>query len=303
MKILLLGASGQVGWELARLLPNLGDVVALDRKQCDLTDLKQVQRVIRESAPDIAVNAAAYTAVDRAEREPEIARQVNAAAPAVIAEELRRTSGLLVHYSTDYVFDGAKSGPYTEEDPPNPLNAYGKSKLDGELAIQESGVAHLIFRTSWVYGARGNNFLLTMLRLFEQRPELRIVADQIGAPSWCRWIAQQTVEAIRTRCDVGGQGGEEWDGIYHMTAGGATSWHGFASAIRERRYSQTSDRTPQLIPIATVEYPTPARRPLNSILSNAKLETRFGLVQAGWISLLTECMSELSESFTAVKQP
>ena len=304
MKILLLGAGGQVGWELARLLPALGDVVALDRKQCDLTDLNQVRRVVHEAGPDVVVNAAAYTAVDRAETEPEVARQVNAAAPGVMAEVLRRTTSLLVHYSTDYVFDGTKTAPYTEEDQPNPINAYGKSKLEGESAIQQTGVAHLIFRTSWVYGARGNNFLLTMLRLFEQRPELRIVADQLGAPTWCRWIAQQTVEAIRTRqARLGDQGGSAWNGIYHMTAGGTTSWYGFASAIRERRYARGSEQGPRLVSITTAEYPTPAKRPLNSVLSNAKLESRFGIAQADWASLLTQCMSELSDAPAAAKQP
>ena len=298
---MLLGAGGQVGWELARLLPALGDVLALDRKQCDLTDLNQVRRVVHEAGPDVVVNAAAYTAVDRAETEPDVARQVNAAAPGVMAEVLTRTRSLLVHYSTDYVFDGTKTAPYTEEDQPNPINAYGKSKLEGELAIQQTGVAHLIFRTSWVYGARGNNFLLTMLRLFDQRSELRIVNDQIGAPTWCRWIAQQTVEALRTRwARVGDQDGSEWNGIYHMTAGGSTSWHGFAAAIRDRRYAQRPDRAPQLIPIATAEYPTPATRPLNSILSNAKLESRFRIGQPSWASLLTTCMSELSDTRAAV---
>ena len=303
MKILLLGAKGQVGWELARFLPTLGDVLALDQEECDFADLESVRRTIHDASPDVLVNAAAYTAVDRAESQQELARQVNAYAPAVMADAIRGTNSLLVHYSTDYVFDGTKPGPYTEKDHPNPINVYGKTKLEGELAIQESGAAHLIFRTSWVYGARGSNFLLTMLRLFDQRPELRIVTDQIGAPTWSRWLAKQTVEAVRIRLlHMGEQAGSEWNGVYHMTAGGSTSWHDFASAIRERRYGKAAEQAPRLIPIASVEYPTPAKRPLNSVLSNARLESRFGLVQADWATLLTECMADLSDSRAAVKQ-
>ena len=295
MKILLTGSNGQVGWELARVLPVLGELVALERRQLDLTDTANLRRVIREVRPQVIVNAAAYTAVDQAESEPDIARRVNVDAPQVMAEELLRVPGLLVHYSTDYVFDGTKPGAYTEDDVPNPINAYGASKLAGELAIQRTGVNHAIFRTSWIYATRGRNFLLTMLRLFEQRPELRIVDDQIGAPTWSRWIAHQTVAAIRAR---GRHATEEsaagWNGVFHMTAGGATSWYGFASAIHRSCYPEGPDTGPRLIPISTKDYPTPARRPLNSMLSNAKLESRYGLAQIDWAASLRDCMSELA---------
>ncbi len=186
MKILVTGAAGQVGWELARLLPTLGTSWPLTWKE-SISPAEDIRRVLREVRPDVVVNAAAYTAVDKAESEPELARLVNAVAPGVMAEELRATGGLLVHYSTDYVFDGTKPGPYTEEDVPNPMSVYGATKLAGERAVQAAGGAHLILRTSWVYGARGKNFLLTMLRLFEERDELKIVDDQFGAPTWCHW--------------------------------------------------------------------------------------------------------------------
>lgn len=232
MKILLTGSNGQVGWELARMLPALGELVALDRAQLDLSDPAALRRVIRELRPQLIVNAAAYTAVDQAESEPELARRVNVDAPQVMAEALLGWSGLLVHYSTDYVFDGTKPGAYTEDDVPNPINTYGASKLEGELAIQRSGVNHVTFRTSWVYATRGRNFLLTMLRLFEQRPELRIVDDQIGAPTWSRWVAQQTVAALRARERYATEKTTaDWNGVFHLTAAGATSWYGFASAI------------------------------------------------------------------------
>ncbi len=294
MRILLTGANGQVGWELARLLPLLGEVAALDRKQCDLSDLKRVRDVVREFKPDVVVNAAAYTAVDQAESEPEVARIVNAAAPEVMANELSRTSGLLVHYSTDYVFDGTKSGPYTEDDATNPVNAYGASKLEGERALQHTGVAHLIFRTSWVYAARGRNFLLTMLRLFSQRPELKIVSDQIGAPTWSRWIAQQTIQAIRLRAKSD-EHDPRFNGVFHMTAGGYTSWYGFACAIRALHYAGQEAAAPRLVPISTAEYPTPAKRPLNSVLSNARLSA-IGLIQPSWEILLAQCLAEIGNS-------
>lgn len=295
MKILLTGANGQVGWELARTLPALGELVALDRGQLDLSDAAALRRVIREVRPQLIVNAAAYTAVDQAESEPELARRVNVDAPQVMAEALLGWSGLLVHYSTDYVFDGTKPGAYTEDDPPNPINAYGASKLEGELAIQRSGVNYAIFRTSWVYAARGRNFLLTMLRLFEQRSELKIVDDQIGAPTWSRWLAQQTVAALRAReRHATEQTTADWNGVFHLTAAGATSWYGFASAIRTNRYGEGRDAGPRLVPIPTRDYPTPARRPVNSVLSNAKAKSRFGLTQDDWAASLRGCMAELA---------
>jgi len=231
MKILVTGSKGQVGSELCRSLPTLGEVVALDRTGMDLSRSDEVRHVLRELRPDVVVNAAAYAAVDQAETEPQLARLVNALAPAAMAEELRRTGSWLVHYSTDYVFDGKKPTPYTEDDEPFPLNVYGASKLEGERAIQAIGGRHLILRTGWVYGLRGNNFLLTMLRLFEERDELKIVDDQLGAPTWSRWLAQSTAEVIRQCCGTVDRSESDRSGIYHMTAGGRTSWFGFASAI------------------------------------------------------------------------
>jgi dTDP-4-dehydrorhamnose reductase len=296
VKILVTGAAGQVGWELVRLLPPLGDVVAIDLEGIDLARADDIRRVLREVRPDVVVNAAAYTAVDRAESEPELARLVNAVAPGVMAEELRETGGLLVHYSTDYVFDGTKRGAYTEEDIPKPVSVYGATKLAGERAIQAVGGAHLILRTSWVYGARGRNFLLSMLRLFEEREELRVVDDQVGAPTWCRWLAEATVHVLElclTAPATWARLEDEWSGIYHVTAGGETSWFGFASAIHALRYAEHVGRAPRLVSIATAEYPLPAKRPANSVLSNSKLQTRFGVSQAPWGDQLKQCMAAI----------
>jgi dTDP-4-dehydrorhamnose reductase len=297
MKILLTGSSGQVGWELRRTLPPLGEVVALDRSAMDFTRIDELRHVLREMRPDVVVNAAAYTAVDKAESEPELARLVNAVAPRVLAEEVRATGGLLVHYSTDYVFDGTQQRPYTEDDEPAPLGAYGASKLEGERAIQAVGGAHLIFRTSWVYGIRGKNFLLTMLNLFEDRDELKIVDDQIGAPTWCRWLAESTAQVlaqcVRGEGSAGRLAGDR-SGIYHLTAGGTTSWFGFASAILDLHMPAAGATRPELVPIPSAAYPLPAKRPANSVLSNAKLRAAFGVVQPPWDSLLRRCMAELT---------
>ncbi len=220
MKLLVTGISGQVGYELLRTLAPLGDVVGVDRSAMDLSDPQRIRDVIHAERPDVVVNAAAYTAVDRAEVERETAFKINATAPRVMAEALQASGGgALVHFSTDYVFDGAKRGPYFENDRPNPLSAYGRSKLEGEQAIRASGVPHLILRTSWVYGKRGRNFLNTMLSLFEEKPQLRIVDDQIGAPTWSRWIARGTAEVL-AKCLAGGAFREELGGTYHLTAGG-----------------------------------------------------------------------------------
>jgi dTDP-4-dehydrorhamnose reductase len=299
MKILVTGAAGQVGWELARQLPSLGEVVAIDLEGIDLARPDDIRRVLRELRPDVVVNAAAYTAVDKAESEPELARLVNAVAPGVMAEELRSSGGFLIHYSTDYVFDGTKTGPYVEDDEPNPLSSYGATKLEGERAIQAVGVSHLILRTSWVYGARGKNFLLTMLRLFQERDELRIVDDQIGAPTSSRWISRTTASVLK-QCIESRKSGTwvdaEWSGLYHATAGGSTSWFGFAEAIRALSDATGSASKPRLVPITSAEYPLPAKRPGNSILSNAKITARFGVVQSPWGALLRECMAELRAS-------
>ena len=297
IKILVTGATGQVGWELSRTLPTLGQVVALDREELDLRRTDELKRVLREMRPDVVINAAAYTAVDRAESEPELARQVNAVAPRVLAEQLQSTGGLLVHYSTDYVFDGTQDRPYTEENEPAPLSAYGASKLEGEKAIQAVGGAHLIFRTSWVYGSRGKNFLLTMLKLFEERSEIRIVDDQIGAPTWCRWLAESTAQVltqwIQDRGSAAALAGHR-SGIYHMTPAGKTSWFGFATAILDLQKPEAGAKRPRLLPIPSAAYPLPANRPANSVLSNAKLKATFGVAQPPWDSLLRRCLAELT---------
>lgn len=285
-KILLTGVNGQVGWELRRSLAPLGQVVAMDSRALDLSDGAAIRRVVTELRPRLIVNPAAYTAVDKAEAELESARAVNAVAPGVLAETAKQCRAILVHYSTDYVFDGSKDGPYLEDDAPNPLNVYGSTKLEGEEAIRASGVRHLILRTSWVYGTRGGNFLLTMQRLMKERPELKIVDDQIGAPTWSRMIAETTA-LILAQCLSPARGAdrpEPW-GTYHLTCGGATSWYGFASAIAELGGYST-----RLTPIPTADYPTPARRPANSRLDNGKLARVFGLWLPDWREALKLCL-------------
>lgn len=286
--IMLTGVNGQVGWELRRALAPLGHVVALDSRALDLADPDAIRARVREIAPRLIVNPAAYTAVDRAESEPERARAVNATAPGILGEEASRCGAILVHYATDYVFDGRKDSPYLEDDAPNPLNVYGATKLEGETAIRASGARHLIFRTSWVYGRRGGNFLLTMQRLMQERPELRIVDDQIGAPTWSRMIAEATAQ-ILAQCLSPARGAdrpEPW-GTYHLTCGGATSWYGFACAIAELKGYPT-----RLTPIPSADYPTPARRPANSRLDNGKLERVFGLRLPDWREALELCLEQ-----------
>src|SRR5271163_2736533 len=232
-KILLTGKNGQLGDDLRHVLSRLGDVVATDRQHFDLSRPDEIRKKIRELHPTLIVNAAAYTAVDQAEKDEAAARAVNSEAPAIMAEEAKKIGAALVHYSTDYVFDGSKNSPYEENDPPNPLSAYGRTKLAGEQAIRDSGVDHLIFRTAWVYSTRGKNFLLTILRLATQREELRIVRDQIGAPTWSREIAGATVRALQQICDRT-DGTATWSqrkGTYHMTAGGESNWYEFTQAI------------------------------------------------------------------------
>jgi dTDP-4-dehydrorhamnose reductase len=292
VRYLITGASGQVGAELARQLPALGEVIALNRSALDLRDSDRIRHVIREVRPDVMVNAAAYTAVDRAESEPLLARQVNATAPRVMAEELSRIGAALVHYSTDYVFDGTKSGPYTEEDRPNPICAYGESKLEGELAVQQSGVMHLILRTSWIYGATGRNFLLTMVRAFAEQSRLSVVDDQMGAPTWSRWLAQATTQMLAT-AEPRRALAPTADAIVHVSAGSVTSWFGFACAISESYCARFGVRTPDIVPVPTAQRPAAARRPLNSVLSNARLSESFGVAQPSWESLLQQCMAEL----------
>jgi len=268
-RILLLGKNGQVGWELERALAPLGELVACDRTELDLACPDHIRTRLSEIRPDIIVNAAAWTAVDKAEAEEPAATRINAMAPGILAEEAKRRGALLVHYSTDYVFDGSKASAYTEADVPHPVSAYGRSKLAGEQAIRAVGGRHLIFRTSWVYGLRGHNFLKTILRLAAEREELKIVADQIGAPTWSRMIAETTSLCL-ARFD-------DQQGLYHLTATGETSWHGFAQAI-----ATLAKLSARITPITTAEYPLPAPRPANSRLDNTRLFTDFGLRLPDW---------------------
>jgi dTDP-4-dehydrorhamnose reductase len=292
MTILLLGANGQVGWELRRALARLGPVRALERAEADLADPDALSRAVREAAPSLIVNAAAYTAVDRAEEEEALAQAINADAPGLLAGEAKRLGIALVHYSTDYVFDGARDRPATENDPTAPLNAYGRTKLAGEAAIRDSGCAHLILRTSWVYSMRGANFLLTVKRLAAELEEMRIVADQTGAPTWARGIAGATA-LILARCGAPGETGilAEKGGVYHLTASGETTWHGFAEAIVDWLGATGQPvRCKRVHPIPTSAYPTPAKRPANSLLDCAKLRETFGIAIPDWRDQLGLCV-------------
>ncbi|MFA7318959.1 MAG: dTDP-4-dehydrorhamnose reductase [Sulfuricella sp.] len=301
MKILLTGKNGQVGWELQRTLAPLGQVVAVDRRTLDLGNPDSIRAVIREIRPDLIVNPAAYTAVDKAESEPELAMAVNGIAPGIMAEEARKLGAAMIHYSTDYVFDGRKTSPYTEQDIPNPLNVYGRTKLAGEQAIQAVGVPHLILRTSWVYGMRGKNFLLTILRLVKEREELKIVNDQIGAPTWSRMIAEATAQILAQRVlplTPHSSLLTQYSGIYNLTAAGQTSWYGFTKAILESMAIQgahssliTHHPLPKLLPIPTSDYPLPAPRPLFSLLASDKLSETFGMKLPPWDDSLALCMA------------
>ncbi len=290
--ILVLGRNGQVGFELQRTLAPLGKVVALDSWQLDLNKPDNIRKVISELAPAVIVNAAAYTAVDKAESERDIAMRVNAIAPGVLAEEAKKLGALLVHYSTDYVFNGTSSGPYVETDVTAPTSIYGLSKLAGEQAIQVAGGDFLIFRTSWVFGVRGHNFLLTMLRLARERDSLRVVADQHGAPTWSRMIAETTALAIARR--------QGQTGIYHLTGQGQTTWHGFAQGILQeyqQRFAQKGwpalkVHAAQIEAITTEQYPTPAKRPANSVLDNTKLFRDFDLQLPDWKNSLVQALDE-----------
>ena len=288
---MLTGKNGQVGWELQRTLATFGHIIALDSEEMDLADPDAIRRTVRNLRPDIIINPAAYTAVDKAESDPELAMAVNGVAPGIFAEEARLLGSVLVHYSTDYVFDGSKSAPYTEDDVPNPQSVYGSTKLAGEQAIRASGCKHLILRTSWVYGVHGGNFVKTMLRLAKERNELRIVADQFGAPTWARDLAQATASALTTWQE------KDWDdglsGLYHLTAAGRTNWHQYAEEIVRlaREYDAAlAAKKLDIRAIATHEYPVPAKRPTNSVLANDKIRDTFGIVLPAWQDSLAECM-------------
>ncbi len=290
MKILLTGKNGQVGWELNRSLMPLGEVIALGRQEADFSKPEELRTIVREIKPDVIVNAAAYTSVDKAESEEQLATLINGVVPGVLAEEAKRIGALLVHYSTDYVFDGTKETPYTEDDVPNPINAYGRSKLAGEQAIQSVGADYLIFRTSWVYAARGHNFLRTIIRLAKERDELSIVADQVGTPTWARLIADSSAHCVRQSLIMNKKNIFE-SGVYHLVSSGKTSWHGFAELIVENARDQVSKLSVNNIkPIKTDDYPTLARRPKQSLLNRQKLEQRFELKIPSWKESLRLCM-------------
>ena len=290
MKILITGRNGQVGWELQRALAPLGETVAVDRAQLNLADVDSIRQAVRHIGPDLIVNAGAYTAVDKAEEDRDLAMAVNGVAPGVLAEEAKRIGAALIHYSTDYVFDGSKGSPYEEIDGTNPESAYGASKLAGEKAVAAVGAPHLTLRTSWVYGARGKNFLLTMLRLAGEREELRVVDDQTGAPTWSRMIAAATAAIVAQGRAHGGVAAmlAERGGLYHLTAAGQTTWFGFASAIVAHALKQ-----PRMTPIATAEYPLPAKRPAYSVMSSARLERTFGIALPDWRASLDLCLGEM----------
>jgi dTDP-4-dehydrorhamnose reductase len=278
-RILLIGKIGQVGWELRRTLAPMADLVCVDFPEIDLTSGDSIRKWVRDTQPRLVINAAAYTAVDKAESEPERAMQINGTAPGIIAEEAKRLNALVVHYSTDYVFDGSKTTPYVETDAPNPLGAYGRTKLAGDQAVQATGCAHLIFRLCWVYGARGQNFMLTMMRLARERDKLRVVKDQIGCPTWSRMIAETTTQALRQVLPAGDPAA--FTGTYHLAASGLTSWHGFASSIIGLMPAEGKKCT-LVEPITSAEYPTPTRRPAYSVLSCDKLTRTFGLRLPDW---------------------
>ncbi len=296
-RILIVGNAGQLGRELEKIFAGFGPIVGVDRESVDLADAAQTRELVRRAAPDIILNAAAYTAVDRAETERDLAFAINEQAPRILAEEALLRNALFVHYSTDYVFDGGKSEPksesWTESDSPNPLNVYGSSKLAGEQAVEGVGGKFLIFRTSWVYGPHGNNFLLTMLRLARERDRLSIVDDQIGGPTTSIELARAT-HLIITGILAGRFGApQNWAGLYHMTCGGSVSWFGFARAIFARAAQLLAVKPPALTPISTKDYPTPAARPRNSVLSNAKLHARFAVELRPWESALEETLQAL----------
>lgn len=290
LTILVTGVNGQVGFELLRSLQGLGRVVPCDRSMLDLSDLDRLRAFVRDLKPALIVNPAAYTAVDKAETDIEVARRLNVDVPRVFAEEAALGRGALIHYSTDYVYDGAKPDAYVETDATNPQNVYGETKLEGERAIAATGCAHLVLRTSWVYGRRGKNFLQTMMKLGSERTELRVVADQIGAPTWAKTIAAATSHIVAQGAAANDK---DWwarrSGVYHLSAAGATSWHGFAEAIFA---TAMGSHAPTVVPIASSDYPTPAKRPANSRMSLDKLTEVFGLRMPDWQDALRLCLSE-----------
>ena len=285
--ILLIGKIGQVGWELRRTLAPMARVTCVDFPEIDLTSSDSIRRWVREARPNIVINAAAYTAVDKAETELDKAMKINGVAPGILAEEAKKLGALLVHYSTDYIFDGTKTEPYVEPDAPNPLSAYGRTKLAGDEAVRAIGGAHLIFRLCWVYGARGQNFMLTMMRLAREREKLRVVGDQVGCPTWSRMIAETTTLALKQV--VAAPDPAAFTGTYHLASSGVTSWHGFADAII-KLMAAGGKKCTQVEAITTAEYPTPTKRPAYSVLSCDKLERVFGLRLPHWEDSLKQVL-------------
>jgi dTDP-4-dehydrorhamnose reductase len=279
-RILILGKNGQVGWELCRTVSPIGDVTSVDFPGVDFASETSLLDCARGAKPDVIINAAAYTAVDKAESEPELAMKINGVAPGILAKVAADTGAWMVHYSTDYVFDGGKQSAYLEEDTPAPLSSYGRSKLAGDMAVRESGCRHLIFRLCWVYGARGQNFMRTIMRLASEREQLRVVADQSGSPTWSRMIAEATALALSQSLADG-----ECGGTYHLAAGGGTTWHGFAQAIVD---AMPLKKCSLVQPISTAEYPLPARRPARSALDCSKLERVFGVRLPDWKASLLQ---------------
>lgn len=297
MKIILFGKDGQVGWELQRALAPLGELVALGEQQADFEDLQHIRQLVRQMHPDVIVNAAAYTAVDKAEADPAKAQRINADAVGVLAEEAHRLNAWIVHYSTDYVFDGEKTSPYTEEDTPRPLSMYGKTKLEGDQLIAHSQANHLIFRTSWVYAARGSNFAKTMLRLAQDREQLKVIADQHGAPTSAELIADVTALALH-RIAIAEKPPNTFSGTYNLVASGHTTWHGYAQYVLELardRAQQLKAGPAQVLPIKTSDYPLPAARPKNSRLDTTKLCTTFNLQLPDWRYHVQRLMDELTQ--------
>ena len=289
MKILLIGKNGQVGWELRRTLAPLAQVTAVDYPEINFTVPAVLRALVTATNPSVVVNAAAYTAVDKAETETELCRQVNAVAPGVLAEAAKKVGALMVHYSTDYVFDGTNTLPYVETDAPNPLGAYGRSKLEGDRAVKASGADYLIFRLCWVYGARGQNFMLTIQRLAREREKLRVVGDQFGCPTWSRMIAETT--ALSLKQVLAGADRSAFNGEYHLAAGGRSNWHEFASRIIE--WMPEADRKCRAVEkITTAEYPTPAKRPAYSVLDCGKLQKTFGLRLPDWETSLRQVLDK-----------
>jgi len=296
MRILLTGKNGQIGSELHKILPQFGDVTATGRTEMDLTDPNQIRLTVRQVKPALIINAGAYTAVDKAESDFELAQAVNSIAPKILAEEAKDEGALLIHYSTDYTYSGEmRQRPYSESDSPTPNSTYGKTKLEGDNNIEKSGASYLIFKTGWVYSSNGKSFLRTILQLAKEKNELRVVNDQTGSPTWCRSIAIATGDIIRNLLTKkNGSLSKAVSGIsgaYHMTCQGETSWHGFAQAILELTYPENM---PKLFAISTKEYPTAAIRPPYSVLSNTKLQKTFGIKLPHWEHALKECLNNTS---------